>query len=102
MAAALPLNGTCVPWMPATWLNSSPDRCGPEPMPTDAKLTASARCFAQATSSFTDFAGTLGEATSTLGAVPMRPIGVKSRTGYCGFSCRLTSSTNGALMNEIV
>jgi hypothetical protein len=51
------------------------------PLPEPAKLTCPGRARASAISSFTDFAGSEGCTTSTLGASATRLTGVKSFTG---------------------
>ncbi|MNC88198.1 hypothetical protein D3C83_39900 [compost metagenome] len=64
--------------IPAMDLNSSPDRCVPDPLPPDAKLICPGLDFASATSSFTDFAGTAGLTIRTYGADATRVTGAKS------------------------
>ena len=46
--------------MPAMYLNISPARWAPDPMPADAKLNLPGLAFACATSCFTDVAGSDG------------------------------------------
>src|SRR5688500_15550028 len=62
-----PLYGTCSDSKLADWRKNAPDMWLCEPLPADAILKSLGRALAYAISSFTDFTGTWGFTTSTLG-----------------------------------
>ncbi len=63
---------------------SSTKRCGPVPMPAEAKLSCPGRAFAKATSSFTVRTGREGCATSMLGSDVSWVTWAKSRRASYG------------------
>ena len=62
-------------------LNSSPARCGVEPVAGCAKLYLPGLAFTRSVSSFIDFAGKSGLTEITLGEAATSVIGAKSFTG---------------------
>src|SRR5262245_18251533 len=84
MAGAAPVNGTMVRSSPNASLNSSPLRCGVEPVAGCAKLYLPGLALMMSINSFTLFAGTLGLTVSTLGDAATSVTGVKSFTGSYG------------------
>jgi hypothetical protein len=62
-------------------LKSSAARCGVAPRGPVAQLSSPGFAFASAMRSCTDFAGTDGCTTSTIGELPTSVMGEKSRTG---------------------
>ena len=67
--------------MPARTLNNSPARCCDVPTPADPNVSAPGCAFASATSSVTDFTGTLLLRARMLGVTHSCEIGTKSLTG---------------------
>src|SRR5262249_57147346 len=81
IAGAAPVNGTMVRSSPNSSLNSSPLRCGVEPVAGWAKLNLPGLARTSAIRSCTLFAGTAGLTVSTLGDAATSVTGAKSFTG---------------------
>ena len=70
--------------MPASWRNSSPEKCWVVPLPTLEKLSLPGCALAAAISSFTLLAGKSLRVTSTRPATPVNDTKAKSFTGSNG------------------
>src|SRR5207237_1566689 len=80
-ARAAPLNGTVTRSSAYLCLNSSPARCGVEPVAGCAKLYLPGLAFTVSISSFIDFAAKDGVTDTTFGEAATSVIGAKSLIG---------------------
>src|SRR5262249_35676734 len=103
IAGPAPGKGTITRSRPNVSLNSSPERCGVDPVPGCAKLYLPGLALISATRSLTDWAGTCGLTHNTLGEAATSVTGVKSRNGSYGtLAYKLGLMMNPVLTTRIV
>src|SRR5688572_9007812 len=98
-----PLYGTWVSLMPVDCFSISIERWLVVPAPLEAALRPPV-FFASATSSFADFAGTLGCTTRTSGVEEIQLTGARSLSGsnFTRLPYRVTLTARDAVVNRIV
>src|SRR5215813_594037 len=103
IAGPPPLYGIWVRLAPANCLSISSDRWLVVPAPFDAAFKPFFCFLVSATSSLTDFAGTLGCSINTSGTEDIQLTGCSSFSGSSGiFLNRLTLTDKDAVVNSIV